>query len=904
MLRITKLFWLVLFLLLLPALSFAQRGTIKGIVYSDKDKAPVEYASIQLMKGSDSTYLEGAITPKSGAFSFKVKPGQYIVRISYLTLRDSVINTSISPNHLHCNLDTIYLPEKMNELEGAVIVGQAPDVVVRNDTIEYNARNFKVGEEAMLQDLVKKLPGVEFDADGNLTANGKPVTKILIDGKEFFGSDIQVALVNLPANMIDKLQLFKEESEMTKLTGIKDGDEKQVMNLKTKAEIKQSIFGNIEAGYGTDNRYHSKGMVNYITDATQLALIGNAGNATDNMSLPQGADFMLLSEGKDTNKNIGANFSLGNGKKFSTNGSLMYRNNENNTTRHSSNQTFLNTGDRFSQSNNLRHRRNNTLNAEFSFDWKPDTLTTIFFHSSFGHSVQNSGNRSSSLSYVNADTTTTAGHSSNRLVSDNGDFSLHAGRKFSKKGRSLNLALRGSFRNGDSDGTNKTTTIYPHSDGVEVSLDQISNTESKGGSFGATLSYVEPLTEKDFLNVSYSFNRNTSKNDRSTLKKDSEGNYTLIDTAYTRFTKNEQVSNNINLSFQSIREKYNYNVGFSISPSVSKSLVRMRDSLIEDARQSVVNFSPSLGFSYRPNEKTSLDLRYSGNTVRPSLGQLSADTLVHSTQSMSYGNPDLKSGFNNSLNLNLMKSNTDKHSYLYASLSFSANMNTITNYTIIDSLGNTETSYRNVNGNMNGSLFMYYNAPMRNKKFRYMLNPYGNFSRRKGFTNGQLSTTNSFTLGQTLSISFLSDKLDCGLKTSFSHTFAKNNLTNAQDLSSTNWSISGNFTWNLPLDFELHSDVKFSQNSGYSSSFKNSSILWNVSVAKKMLKNKKGLLKFGVFDILDDRNTTTRYVYEDGISESRTNTVSRYCMLSFSYKFSIFKGGESSANDDFGGMYY
>lgn len=883
-------FFSVIIFLLLASFVSAQKGTIKGVILGEADKEPVPYASVVLLSQADSTFVQGVTSANSGSFNIIANQGKYILEISFLGYENYFKNINLTRDSLKISLDTIYLKTKSIELEGMVVTAKVPDIVVKGDTIEYNAGGYKVGEGAVLEDLIKRIPGIEIDSKGNISANGKPINKILVDGKEFFNNDIKIALENLPVEMISKLQLYKEQSDMAKLTGFKDGEEQQVLNLKVKEEIKQSIFGNLEAGYGTDEKYNAKGMVNYMRGESQVSVIGDMGNVKD--------DAFMMS-GVETNRNIGGRFNFQKSDKFTINGSVYYRNSENDEESFSNTQTFLETGDRFGTQNSKSRDIRNNLNADSYLTWKPDSLTNIFFRVGYQNSHSRSDRSSNSLSYVaNKDTTTGWSESRNKNIDENINASLSIGRKLNKKGRSINMSLNTSFRDGDSNGSNRSRTMYSNTSLNDLIIDQVVSSKSNSHNLGFSVSYVEPIGEKNYFQVRYTLSHNRSERDRNTLKKDASGNYSVIDTAYTRFTENKYLNHNINLSFQSVREKYNYTIGFNVSPSRSESTIHFKDSLIENVSQSVVNFSPSLHFSYTPKENIMLNFDYSGSTSRPALSQLSADTVIINAQNKTVGNPDLKPSYNNNVTVYFQKSDYEKQAFLNISGNFGYTFNNVANYTTIDSVGNTVTSYRNVSGNMNTGLNMMYYAPFRNKKFNYSTSTFFYYQKSKGYTNADLTVTNNLTLGESLRLSFSAEKFNCYLSTDISHSITKNNLSSINDISSTNFGTTASFAWELPLDFKISSEATYTYNGGYSSDFKKSSLVWNASISKQFLKKKKGTLKVSVFDILDDRNTVMRTVYDGGITDNRSNTVNRYAMLSFIYKFNIFKGKKSAEPDD------
>lgn len=875
----------------------ATKGYVQGAVYEKESKEPVLYASIRLLS-RDSTYLQGTATDEKGRFRLSISPDKYILEVSFIGYKPFLQNFNTSATNLNYVLDSIYLSESEIFLKEAVVEAKIPDIVVKGDTIEYNASAYSSQESDMLQDMVKNIPGIEIDANGNITANGKAVTKILVDGKEFFGNDIALALSNLPANMIRKLQLYKEDSETAKITGFKDKDPEQVINLVVKEELKQSIFGDVKAGYGSDDKYANRALVNYMRNENQISFVGGMNNVNnDDHSI--GGD-----NGIDKNKNIGVNASIRTSKKFKIGGNVRYSGNDNLMETKTNNQTFLSTGDRFSKNNSSSHNKRENINMGLNMEWKPDSLTTIFARSYISLNNTKSRNSSSSISYV-AEKDTTYGENVSQSKGDgyslNNYFTI--GRKLNDKGRTVSLSFNNSIRKDDSKGSNYSLTTYT-GDTPEKIIDQESNTVNKSVSYNISGSYVEPLGKDYRLQLTYSLNNSNSDRERDVRKKDDAGNYTIVDTAYTRNTDNRSLNQVVGLNFQATKEKYRYTLGINIEPSSSRSKVSIGDSIIEDMKQNVVNFSPNINFTYNRNENTSIDFSYNGSTRQPDIRQLSGDTVIVSAMSKYYGNPNLKPSYNNSFNVFYQKSNYETSRFLMIIGGFNYTFNNIVNYAIIDDLGNTTNTYRNVSGNMGANINFMYDTPLKNKKFSINNNSYVNYYKNIGYTNEEKAITHNIVLNQRVTGKFKSEKFETSLLAGFSYNMTRNNLSGTEDRNTSTFNLKHQALLKLPFDFSIQSNLNYTRYGGYGDDFKSSEMLWNASLSKKFLKKKKGTLKIQVFDILNDRNNIMRYVSSNYVSDSRSNTVNRYFLATFTYQFNIIKGQKKQNEEDIYDSYY
>lgn len=861
--------------------SFAQRADriVRGSVLDDKDGRPVIGAIVQLLSPADSTAYSSTATDENGSFSLKAIKAKYIGKISFLGYSPVFQNLDLTSD-LTMNLGAVKLSENDILLGDAEIVALVPPVVVKGDTIEYNAESYKSQSSDLLNDLIKKIPGMEVDADGNITANGKPVTKILVDGKEFFGNDISIALKNLPANMINKLQLFKEESETAKVTGFKDKDPQQVLNLKVKDELKQSLFGNLRAGYGSDNKYSHSGIANYMKNDNQLSVIGDFNNVDiDNDYMPSGIE---------KNKNIGVNFYRENKDKLRLGGNVRYMKNDNNVETQDNSYNFET--QRYDKQLSVNQNIRDNFNTGINLSWTPDTLTTLYVRSYINFNTAKQIDRSSSISYTQkADTTSS---SSDRYSTGDGysiSNSIVFGRKLSSKGRGIAININNTLRKDDSDGTNYSETIYQGGLPPKI-IDQRLNTNNKTNSYAGSLTYIEPLGKDGRIAISYEINNSNTNRVREAWRKDVDGNYSIIDTAYTRNTENDYVNQIVGVKYQMSKEKFSYMIGFDVSPTYSKSKALIGDSVIENLKQHVVNYSPSIYLTYNPNQSTSLNFNYSGTTSQPGISQLSADTTIVSALMKYYGNPDLKPSFDNNMSIYYQKSDYETGKFMTISGGFNYTFNSIADYTSVDNHGNTSRTYRNVDGNMNANLGFMYNTPFRNRKFTFDTGTYVNYYRSIGFTNNSKSISDNIVLSQSLGLQFKTDKFDFGINSNVSHSIIKNNLASMEDRETTNYSVKGNFNLKLPFDFSIQSSAQYTYNNGYADDFKKSELLWNASVAKEFLRDKKGTFRLQFFDILNDRNSVTRVVKGNDYSDIRTNTVNRYFMLTVAYRFSIFRG--------------
>ena len=899
---------IITFTLLTNAQSEVSSGTIKGKLLDNATQEAIPEANIRILSKKDSTFITGKASDKNGAFSIPVKNGNYIVHISYIGYTDLFKDVSITNRNNTANLGTLSLNEDGVLLSDAVITAKAVEIVVRGDTVEYNADSYKVAETAVIEDLLKKMPGVEIDADGKITVNGQEIKKILVDGKEFFSDDPKVASKNLPAKMVEKLQVHERRTDMSEMTGFEDGDEEMVINLTVKPGMKEGVFGNGFAGYGSDDRYEANAMVNYMRDNDQLTFLGGLNN-TNNAGFSDLASAMFDgsgggrrrgrwggSSGITESANAGLNFSKEFDKKFTAGGNIRYGDTD--TDRESSvyTQNLLSSGNTFERDSTQSNNYSQNINMDFRLEWEPDTMTKFIFRPNASFYNNNRWEESGFSTVNNENDTINHGMSTYNSDGTGKSFggSLEGSRKLNNKGRVLSFSISGGVNKSDNTGFNNSETYYNDifSNKEDDILDQKINNTSDSKNIRLYASYVEPLGNNNFLQLAYNYRYNRSESDRDTRTADSNGEYTVLDTTYSKRLENDFRNQNIELNFRASREKYNYMLGVSMQPSKSESKIYKGETLEDNVSQSVINFAPMAQFNYLWSRQKNLRLNYYGRTNQPTATQLSSVKDVSNPLNISYGNPDLKPSFNHSLRVRFRNFNPEKNSaYMFwAGAGFT--VNDIVSWTMTDrETGKRESTYENVNGNWNANARFVTNQPLRNIKFSLFSMTYANYNNANGFSNGEKNTSKRLGLGETLGLDYRSGDFDISVRGRFSYNKVDNSLAGQQDQEYFNYGGRVSTTIQLPLDLYIESDVMYSSNSGYADGFDQDEVLWNASLSKQLFKQKNGTIRFKIYDILKQRSDISRSVTSNYIRDTTTNTLTSYFMVHFVYRFNIFKGG-------------
>lgn len=900
-------------LMLISLSAFAQQGGVEvtGTVVEEGNQQPIEQATVRLLSVKDSALVRGVASSRNGGFTLKnVKSGSYLLHITFVGFDPLYQPLRITGKANPVNVGKLELSDGAIQLGEAVVIAKAAEVVVRNDTVEYNADSYKVTEGSVLEDLLKKMPGVEISSDGKVTVNGKEIKKVMIDGKEFFSDDPKVASKNLPAKMIDKVQVLDKKSDMARMTGFDDGEEETVINLTVKPGMKQGWFGNAYAGYGSKDRYEGNAMVNRFINNDQITIMGGLNN-TNNMGFSDLASTMFQGMGGGGRRGGGAGngiISSGNGgfnfskefnPKMTLGGNLRYSQSENDARSKSSKQNIL-TGDSvsFDDKQVASNTRSNNVGADFRMEWKPDTMTNIIFQPSFGYS--NSRDAETSNFHTINGTMDTVNIGRSEYYSEGEGYNANARLEFSRKlnnqGRVLSASLSGGMNDSYNKGSNFSSTDYFQlaTGDANETIDQRFRYDNNSFNYRAYISWVEPIGHNNFIQATYSFSQNKQESLKNSYTKDETGDYNTLDTAYSKSYRNNFINQRASLSFKSQRAKFNYTIGLNLDPSYTNSENFVGDSVLSAWSRNVINISPMAQFNYMFDKRTNLRVMYNGRTSQPSISQLQPIADISDPQNTVIGNPDLSPRYTNNLFLRFQKFVPEKQRAFMVMLNASYVMNDIVSKSIYDAAsGKKQTTYANVNGNYNGNARIMLNTPLRNKKFTINTMTMASFANSNGFINAEKNTNKDITLSERAGIDFRSDIIDLGVNGNVRYNGTTNSLQAQKDLFTFNYGVGGTTTVYLPLDFKLESDITWSTNSGYADGYQQKEVLWNAAASKNLLKNNQGTIRFKIYDILQQRSNISRSVTANYIQDTEYNTLSSYFMVHFIYRFSIFAGGAS-----------
>jgi len=922
--------------------------SITGTIVDNTTKEPVDFATVNLLNAKDSSFVAGNMSNAKGVFTLRgASKGNFLINVTYVGYKPVYKPVTLSGANTTTNVGTISLTTDDILLQETVVVGKVPEVVVKGDTIEYDADSFKTPQNAALEELLKKLPGAEVDKDGKITINGKEIKKILVDGKEFFSEDPQVASKNLPAEMVKKVQVLDRRSDMARLTGFDDGDEETVINLTIREGMKKGTMGNAMAGLGHDIlkgtdkgnlRYETGAMINNMTDNDRYTLLIRANN-TNNMGASDlgGNRFDGMrgmrrggGGGINTSENFAFNMNKEISKKLSLNGDISY----NSSDRESNNktETVYDENKKAQNPMQLRERtesRNNDISDNFSvgfrMEWRPDTSTTIIFRPNFSYNKSSSTedrdfSSSNILAPAGRDTLFDGrSHSNNWGEGYQTGATLEFARKLNKQGRVISASVNGNYNTSYSNGNyDYIKNIYEGGffDRDSAVTQQLLN-NNYSTRYGFSVTYVEPIGRSNFIQASYRFNKNYSENINSTYDSISNEGW-IQNIKQSRSNIRDVLTNRINVGFKSVRAKYNYTIGFNIDPSssVNSTFVPrsayhyengfpniIGDSLAvrvpeEGGRWNVTNYSPTLNFNYLFGPRTNLRIDYSGNQSQPTANQLTIDDTSDPMNSIK-GNNKLKPSFTNRFSARFNKFVPETQFFYNIELQGNYTLNDIVQVRTIDATGRRTTTYENIDGNWNAQLRSMFNTPLRNKKFTISNSGMLSYRNLEGYTNDLRNTTKNFSVSERANVNYRSKLFDIGINGGISYQNINNKLQPRNNKDTYDYSVGGYTTWYLPHNFTFESDISCQFRSGYGEGFNTSQTLWNAALSKRLFNSKAGAgtVKLSIYDILQDRKTLTLDV-GNGFTTNRESTVlSRFFMCSFIYKFQVFPGGNASTKD-------
>lgn len=940
---------LSMLLMLVAIASLAQERLISGKITDRDTKAPVEQVTIQLLK-TDSTYVSGAISNERGLFHVNAPAnGKYLLKITSVGYKPTVKRIQISEDK-NLAMGNVVISADAIMLKGAVVTAMAQKVSLKEDTFVYNSAAYRTPEGSVVEELVKRLPGAEVSDDGTIKINGKEVKKILVDGKEFMTGDTKTALKNLPTSIIDKIKAYDEKSDLSKVTGIDDGEEQTVLDFGVKKGMNKGVISNIDLGVGNKNRYNMRGMGGYFANNNRFMLFANANNTSDRgFGGGPGRGFWGGANGLNASKMIGANYNYELKDKFKFNTSLRWNHSDGDVWSSRSSENFMGSSSSFSNSLRQSYSRSNSWNGNIRLEWMPDSMTNILFRPSISWSSSDGLSGSQSASY-NKDpyTITTKDPLSEEGIeeldkaeamvnsqltngitySDNNNINgmLQINRKLGNKGRNITFRVDAKYTDKDSKSislNNAKLYLVQTAEGKDSTYqtNRYNLTPSKNYSYAGQLTYSEPLWKATFLQFSYKFTYSYSKSDRSTYdfsKYAMSGNQEYRgwdsylnpfaghledykDDDQSRFSEYRNYNHDIQVMMRFIRQKYNLNFGVMVQPQQSKYIQDYQGVHVDTVRN-VVNVSPTLDFRYRFSKMSNLRINYRGTTSQPSISQLLDITDNSDPLNISMGNPGLKPSFTQNFRLFYNNFVQNHNKGIMTFVNFSTTNNSISNKVTYDeTTGGRITRPENINGNWNAMGAFMFNCSIDsagvwniNTGAHANYNNYVSYLSLDKKSDSQKNTTRSITWRQNLSLSYRNDWAEFSLDGTLTYNKAKNKLQPTSNLETWQFSYGPSMTLTAPWGTSLNTSLSINSRRGYNDSSMNTDeFVWNAQLSQSFLKGKPLTIMLQFYDILRQQSTFSRAISATSRTDTEYNAINSYAMLHVIYRLNLFGGKQA-----------
>ncbi len=912
MLKLPALFTIILFIFQLSI----SAQTISGKIVDTSGKKNISNAVVALLTTTDSVLYKFTRTNTEGKFEIKnATSGKYIMLITHPYYANYIDDITVTES----NLDLKQIPfVSKSQLLAEVIIKSGSPIKIKGDTTEYTADSFRVEANANVEELLKKLPGIQVGKDGTIKAMGEKVTKVLVDGEEFFGDDPGIAVKNLRADAVDKVQVFDKKSDQATFTGIDDGVKDKTINLKLKDNKKNGYFGKVSGSGGLPANYNNTAMINAFKAKRKMAgygIMSNTGQTNldwrdqnnygggmgDNMTMTDDGDVYFTGGGDGEDNYRGGR----NGIPKNWNGGLHYSDKFNN------NKISLNSGYKYSKVNSLGNTtifskiflpdtswNNNSTNKTYS------TKTKHAFNLTYEVMIDSS-NTIKWTAKANNGTSQTSNEYYTEAIDNNGNFINNSRRnttiatdnnaitgtmlwkhKFKKLFRTLSLNADFNWNESKNDGFLLSYNAF-YKGGQQIrrdTTDQQNVRDNENTGWSTKLAYTEPLFKDAFMEFSYAFNSNNNANNRISKVKDISGKYLTILDSLTNQFKFDRMINRPGINFRYNKKKVNYAIGSSVAFNrfVQKNITRNTS-----YTYNFMNYFPTAMITYKMPGNKNFRFNYNGSATAPTLEQLQPIRDNTDPLNIYEGNPGLNQAFRHSFSASYSFYNVLKEKGMWSNLQYSTTNNAFTQSSRIDSTGARRYQTVNVDGVHNLNFYLDYNFKLAASGLRLSFSPTINNNQNIDFVNGRKNTNKTTSYGLGLGAGkYVDGKYNFNIRPDYSYNHTTSDLNSNANIDY--WQLSAwlNGMVTLPGKIELNSDMRievrqkdprFPANNNYT--------LWNASIGKKFMKNNLEAA-FGVNDILSQNRGFNRNFTSSSFTETYYNTLRRYWMLTVTWNFS------------------
>lgn len=936
----------IILLLLTVTTAIMAQKTLSGTILSKTDGGPIEMATVRLFayNGADSTLVQGAQTYDDGLFILSnIRAGKYRLLVSSVGYNEH--SQWVEMKNADLDLPAIRLTEQVQELAEISVQGKAAEMTVKGDTIEYNTAAYQVAETATVEELLKKMNGVEVDKEGNVTINGEEIKGVRIDGKKFFGDDVQTATKNIPADMIEKIQVIDEKSEMAKLTGFEDDETERIINLSLKKNRKKGVFGNYSGALGADMvtddggwfdygnpaygatdaarmvhflendaRYNANIFTNLLLGESQTTIIGSANNTNEIRSRRGRGWFGGQNAGITASENLGVNTNIDlTGKldkkddktELLLGGDATLNHSINDTRTQSQKESYSEEATYIDQdsTNKVTHAWDAQMRLEM--EYQIDSMNKVILRPQISYSNSRYA-QTNDYTYERDSVLINDGYQNQSSLQEEISAAIRAtyNHKFAKPGRSLTMRANVTFKN-----TKGETDTYAFDNLTNAALvDQNTLSHNNAFSYSLRTSFVEPIYGKNhFIETVLSLSGSNRNSVKDQYSMDSiTGNYEY-DSVYSNALTNDMYTEQLELNYRWVNEKMDLTAGARVLATQTHSTTYYGNTLARDTLYNRWNWSPNVRFRYKFGQKEFARVVYRGRVNQPTIQQMEPVRNNSDAMNETVGNLGLNPAFSHNIFAMYSKFNQEKFSSMMVGMNANLTQDALTNNTIYDQTG--KRYMQTVNSEMIpwyvGAHFMS-NTPFCNKMFQFHSRTAVSYNQRVAYVLreqdadeiaqliaadqlplGDASKTGNFRMSSDLTLRFTHKIVDIGVKNTNVYSLTHNSLNKKNISHIGDWIISGDVTFHLPKSWNIATDIAYTSRSGYQGLTDVNELIWNFSIDKTW---KNSTLTLKVYDLLNDKKNIVQTVNETSVSYQKFNTLPTYAMLTFTYKLNRMGG--------------
>lgn len=895
--------------------SFSQEYLIKGQVIDSLSNEKLSSATVFVESLLDSTLLNYTITNSSGNFEILVKTKEDTAKlnISFTGMRPFIKTIPLSASTT--DLGVVKLRELTNTLDEVFVNVDRSPITIKKDTLEFNAASFKTRPDANLEETLKQLPGVEVDAAGNITVNGKPVQRILVNGKEFFGNDPKIATKNLPKEIINKIQVVDTKTLSQEFTGEEGDSENKTINITIDESKNRGFFSRATLGGGTDDRYEMSGISNFFQDDLRLSVLASSNNinssgftfdevfdamgrrATTVTRGGGGFGINGLNFGNDTgitkSETAGLSFVNEWDKKYEVSSDYFFGSNTTDTRTSTRRENILPDRTFFTNSERNSRRDNDSHRGNVNFTFKPDTLTRINIRPSIN--INKGTNQSSSISESLSESGDLINTSEieNRSENLNFNFSnrLSVTRKFGNRGAFLDISLDNDNNKSESDNFlfSNRQTFGANAD-LEVQ-DQLISENSNSDSYQIKTRYRSVMADNLFLNLTYSYEIESSKNERNVFDFDENTeSYSNLNLSLSNEfeVKGETHIPSVGLRYEGDKLRTGFNIGLLNTQLRSENLIQN-----VEFRNEFNNLFTSANLRYEFERSKRINIQYRNSNNIPSIQQLQPVPIQTDPVNIIEGNPNLNPSFNQNLRINFNNFDFRTRSGYGIFFNYTYITDQVVSVSFTDADLLRRTTFDNISGAQNANLNFYFNKQLKSENkdtYRLRGNVSGQYNKNLGFTNGVQFQSENYVVSPYLGVTYEKDQvitLNPGFGLDYNLRNYNINANRNEEFTNLNFSLQATTYW--PKNVVFGNDLTYFKFGNVAADFRSTSLQWNMSLGYQFAKD-NATLKFKVYDLLDQNIGTRRQTGDDFVQDTDQLILQRYFMLSFTYKFSKFGG--------------